>query len=146
MGAGGGRAGRAPSPCSSIKSIPRSEKQQQKQEKQTERRSVTPTRCPWSCEPARWWTFPLCTFDCFQTRAPVKRGKTSENQEKEKHIIKQNEWQWEYKWKKSNKQLRFISQWLICAHFTFLLYRCIFVTITGASYRLTCSAGTADVN
>lgn len=77
---GGGRAGRAPSPCSSIKSIPRSEKQQQKEEKQMERRSVTPTRCPWSCEPARWWTFPLCTFDCFQTRAPVNRGKTSENQ------------------------------------------------------------------
>lgn len=40
--------------------------------------SITPSRCPWSCEPARWWTFPLCISDCSRRRAPVnKKKKTS---------------------------------------------------------------------
>lgn len=47
-------------------------KEHSKVRKRESGRSVTPIRCPWSCEPARWWTFPLCTFDCFQTRAPGK--------------------------------------------------------------------------
>lgn len=65
-------------PRSLIKSIPRSEKENG--------RSVTPIRCPWSCEPARWWTFPLCTSDCSQTRVPGAETHEEEQKLQLQHI------------------------------------------------------------
>lgn len=32
---------------------------------------IIPNRCPWSCEPAQWWTFPLCIFDYSRRRARI---------------------------------------------------------------------------
>lgn len=40
--------------------------------------SLSPSRCPWSCGPARWWTCPLYTSDCSQRHVPAGCGSGKE--------------------------------------------------------------------
>lgn len=45
---------------------------------------LSPSRCPWSCGPAQWWTCPLYISDCFQRHVPGGWGR---GQEKERQLL-----------------------------------------------------------
>lgn len=42
---------------------------------------LSPSRCPWSCGPARWWICPLYTFDCSQKHVPGGSGRGQKTRE-----------------------------------------------------------------
>lgn len=52
--------------------------------------SLSPSRCPWSCGPAQWWTCLLYTSDCSQRHVPVGRGRGQERGERDSVYLERN--------------------------------------------------------